>query len=139
MSAHGLCLVEDRILLVRLAPPLLEAGAWGLPGGGLGWGEAPEQAVVREVREETGLVASPDGLAGVYSSTFPRSETRPFDSVHFISIVYWLSVVGGDLAHERDGTTDLAAWIPLKDIEALPLGGLAQYGLILLSTRPART
>ncbi len=84
-------------------------------------------------------MATPDGLAGVYSNTFPRSETRPFDSVHFISVVYWLSVVGGDLAHERDGTTDLAAWIPLKVVDALPLDALAQYGLILLSARSART
>ena len=37
------------------------------------------------------------------------------------------------------GTTDLAAWIPLNDLEALPLGALAQHGLILLSARSART
>lgn len=139
VSAHGLCVVQDRLLLVRLAPPLPEAGAWGLPGGGLEWGEALEHAVVREVREETGLRATPGGLAGVYSTTFPRSEVRPRDSLHFISVVFWLNVAEGPLEHERDGTTDLAAWIPLEELGALRLGALAKYGLTLVLERSERS
>lgn len=38
---------------------------WGLPGGFLKAGEAPEQGVVRELREETGLAAAAAGIAGV--------------------------------------------------------------------------
>ncbi len=38
---------------------------WGLPGGFLKAGEAPEQGVVRELREETGLAAAVAGIAGV--------------------------------------------------------------------------
>jgi 8-oxo-dGTP diphosphatase len=138
VSAHGLCVVEGRLLVVRLAPPVPDAGAWGLPGGGLEWGEAPEDAVVREVREETGLKATPSGLAGVYSTTFLRSAVRPLDSVHFISVVFWLNVAEGDLEYERDGTTDLAAWVPLEEIGALPLGALAEFGLALISEQPTR-
>lgn len=40
--------------------------AWNLPGGGLEIGELPDECVVREVREETGLEVSVERLVGVY-------------------------------------------------------------------------
>jgi 8-oxo-dGTP pyrophosphatase MutT (NUDIX family) len=40
---------------------------WNLPGGGVESGEAPWQAVVREVREEVGLAVEVERLAGLYS------------------------------------------------------------------------
>lgn len=40
--------------------------AWNLPGGGLEPGELPDAGVVREVREETGLLVEAYRLVGVY-------------------------------------------------------------------------
>jgi len=40
--------------------------AWNLPGGGLEIGELPDECVVREVREETGLEVVVERLVGVY-------------------------------------------------------------------------
>ncbi len=54
---------EGRVLLVRWSrPPAL----YGLPGGRIEPGEEPHDAVVREVREETGLCARVTRIAGVY-------------------------------------------------------------------------
>ena len=54
----GVCgVVEDgqgQVLLVRHT----SVGGWHLPGGGVGWGEPPENAVMRELEEETGLAES---------------------------------------------------------------------------------
>lgn len=135
LAAHGLCVDDDRLLMVRLAPPVPEAGCWGLPGGGIDWGEAPEDALVREVGEETGLRAVVAGVAGVYSTTFARSRERPAEPLHFISIVHWMTVSGGALTHEEGGTTDLAAWVPLADTATAPLGALAEFGLHLVHRR----
>jgi 8-oxo-dGTP pyrophosphatase MutT (NUDIX family) len=56
-----------RVLLVQKAD-----GRWGLPGGGLRAGEAPLDAVLRELREETGLRA---GWAQ-YVGAIPRNGSR---------------------------------------------------------------
>ena len=45
-----------------------DGGQWGLPGGSAEIGESARDAVVREVREETGLKVSTRRLVGVYSA-----------------------------------------------------------------------
>lgn len=126
-------MADDRVLLVRLAASVPEAGRWGLPGGGVEWGEAPVDALVREVREETGLHATASGVAGVCSATFDSSFDGPSHPLHLVSIVHWITATKGDLVHERDGTTDLAAWVPLDEAASAPLGVVARFGLGLLS------
>src|ERR1700687_853171 len=54
---------DGRVLIVRRArPPAL--GLYTLPGGGVELGETLAEAVIREVREETGLDVEPGALAG---------------------------------------------------------------------------
>ena len=56
---------QDRILLVKHT----YTGGWHLPGGGVNHGESPIQAVIREIREETGLeVTQAPQLLGIYTS-----------------------------------------------------------------------
>lgn len=47
--------------------------AWNLPGGGMEPGELPDECVIREVREETGLEVTVERLVGVYGKP-GRSE-----------------------------------------------------------------
>lgn len=54
---------EKKVLLCHRR----DMDAWNLPGGGLEPGELPDEAVVREVSEETGLDVAVDHLAGVYA------------------------------------------------------------------------
>lgn len=65
-AAGIVALHRDRLLLLRRAiEPAY--GAWVFPGGFVDRGEHPQEAAVREAREEAGVGVRVDGLLGVYS------------------------------------------------------------------------
>ncbi|MEV0667565.1 NUDIX hydrolase [Actinomadura luteofluorescens] len=63
-----LCAVEHdgvpSVIVIRRAYQGRNAGQWGLPGGRMEDGEAPEQAALRELHEELGLTAGPADVLG---------------------------------------------------------------------------
>lgn len=65
----------DRILILRRVDKVpMWHHKWEFPGGKIEPGETPEQAVVREIREETGLVVENPELLGVYTGSWDRGE-----------------------------------------------------------------
>jgi 8-oxo-dGTP diphosphatase len=58
---------------------------WGVPGGGLEYGERPEDGVRREVREETGLDVQVEKL--LYAESAPNN--------HHISLIYLCKILRG--------------------------------------------
>jgi len=134
LGSYAICLDrEDRILLCRLAANEPEPGAWTLPGGGVEEGETPEQAAVREVREETGYDVQLVRLLGEDALTVQANErldgsARPIRSVR---VVFEARIVGGELTAEVGGTTDRAAWIPIADVPGLDRVSLVDAGLRL--------
>jgi 8-oxo-dGTP pyrophosphatase MutT (NUDIX family) len=85
---------QGRILLDHRA----DDGCWGLPGGWLGPGESPEDGVVREVREETGLDVEVVRLGTVEW----RAASLPAAPHGQVGLVYLCRIAGGDLraSHE---------------------------------------
>jgi ADP-ribose pyrophosphatase YjhB (NUDIX family) len=69
-----------RLLLIRRGHPP-NAGTWSLPGGRVEPGETLEQAVVREVLEETGLAVRPGPVAGTVVLPGPGSTYEVTDFV----------------------------------------------------------
>jgi len=111
---------DPAVLLTRISAQGFHTGLWSLPGGGVEQGEAPVDALVREVQEETGLDAVVGELLTVgdvaLHGTAPSGRDEEF---HSIGIVYAADVPSGSEATlvEQDGTTDAVAWVPLSQIE----------------------
>jgi 8-oxo-dGTP pyrophosphatase MutT (NUDIX family) len=106
-----------RILLQRRA----DDGCWNLPAGAVDPGESPADAVVREVREETGLAVRPVRVAGVFGGRGGFRHRYPNgDEVEFTAIVFECEAVGGALEPEDDETAELG-WFRLDDRPALTI------------------
>ncbi|MCM2577617.1 NUDIX hydrolase [Streptomyces meridianus] len=142
VAAYGVCVRDGQVLLARLLPSEhAEPSRWTMPGGGLEHGEDPLDAVVREVEEETGFRVRVERLLGIDS--YRSSPSVRGDDFHGLRIVYEVRVIGGELRHEIDGSTDLAAWIGLDEVSELERVGLVDRALAfhrsaLLSGRAGR-
>ena len=102
------CDERGRVLLLRHV--LRRGSGWGIPGGFLTGGEQPEEAVRREVREETGLELGGVELAFV----------RALGGVHQVEIIFRGSMPSSAIDGLKKGfEIDRAEWF---ETEALPDG-----------------
>lgn len=113
LGAYAVITDEHGRILLTWSSNARSPSLWTLPGGAVEFEESPEEAVVREVHEETGYHVS------VGRPLFCRSATarvgnrspRPFKEVR---IVFDTTIIGGELGTvEIGGTTVEARWIPL--------------------------
>ena len=134
VAGYAVCVDEsDRILLARLTYPEIKAGHWTLPGGGIDFGEAPSDAVLRELTEETGLTGAVESLAGVESWVRRgRDPAGIADDFQAIQIIYRVRITGGSLTNELDGSTDATAWFSRAELAEIQVVELVEAGLRLL-------
>jgi ADP-ribose pyrophosphatase YjhB (NUDIX family) len=85
---------DGRILLQQRS----DNGLWGLPGGSVEIGESVRDAIVREVREESGLTVEVIRLVGIYSDPTTQIVRYPDGNVvHYISTFFACRILGGTL------------------------------------------
>ena len=106
----------DSILLVQRGNEPLK-GYWSLPGGAVETGELLEEALAREVCEETGLIVEPTAVATLFERIL-RDEAGGAE-YHYVLVDYFCRVVGGEA---RAGSDSAAVeWVPLSALDDFQL------------------
>lgn len=114
----AIAVLDGNLLLIRRATEP-GRGKWSVPGGRVEPGELLAEAVVRELREETGLEGVCGELVGVVE--------RVGAGRHFVILDHRVTVLGDDEPHAGDDAAE-ARWVPLEDVaELLLVDGLAEF------------
>ena len=80
---------DGRVLLARRPPGKAMEGLWEFPGGKLATGETPEQALIRELREELGIDTEQSCLAPL------AFASHGYDDFHLLMPLYVCRVWNG--------------------------------------------
>ena len=132
LGAYAVALDRDgRILLCRLSADEVEAGAWTLPGGGVEFGEHPDDTVLRELEEESGLTGRIDDVLGIFSKIYTHSRAADGADLHFLGLLYRVAVTGGTIRDELDGSTDTCAWLRPDELRGRRIVAVARHAIEL--------
>jgi 8-oxo-dGTP diphosphatase len=113
VGVGALIIQGDKILLVERGKQPLK-GYWSIPGGLLNVGEQLTAAVVREVREETGLDVKPHSVVEIFERII--RDTKGVAEYHYVLIDYLCKVTGGTLQASDDAAN--VEWVRHKDLGA---------------------
>jgi 8-oxo-dGTP diphosphatase len=111
VSVGAVVIEGQRVLLVKRGQEPLR-GRWSLPGGVVEAGEELHAAVVREVREETGLDVQVGDVVDVLDRITRDADGRI--AFHYVIIDYLCQVAGGSLACASDA--DDAQWVDRAEL-----------------------
>jgi 8-oxo-dGTP diphosphatase len=118
LCVGGIVVHDGELLLIRRGRSPA-AGLWSVPGGRVEKGELLAEAVVRELREETGLEAVCGPLVG-WVESFE-------DDRHFVILDFEATVLDDQIPVAGDDAAEVA-WVPLADVIDRPLvDGLAEF------------
>jgi 8-oxo-dGTP diphosphatase len=115
-SAYGIVIKDDHLLVVR------QKTGYDLPGGGVEIGETSEQAVLREIKEESGIEAANPRIAATHTNYFklPRQGTV----VQSLMLYYVCDYQGGDFSETSFDEWEVMhviepEWYPLDKLDGL--------------------
>jgi ADP-ribose pyrophosphatase YjhB (NUDIX family) len=103
---------QRSVLLVKRAHPPF-AGLWSLPGGKTDQGETPRETALRELKEETGIEAT---IEGVLDTVDVAAEDG---GGGYRLTVFYGRYRSGSVA--AGGDAEAVQWADLDDIEGLPM------------------
>jgi mutator protein MutT len=98
VGVGGVVLIDGRVVLIRRGKEPLR-GRWVIPGGTVELGETLQEAVVREMQEETGLLVAPREVVLVFDRI---QREGPSVEYHYVIIDYACDYVSGALRAGSD-------------------------------------
>ena len=115
VGVGGVVVLDGRALLIRRGKAPLR-GHWSIPGGTVERGESLEQALVREMREETGLEVRPLEVLTVFDRIDRDGDTVTF---HYVIVDYRCRWLRGEARAGSDALD--VRWAGPDELEALDL------------------
>jgi len=117
-AVYGVIVKDGKILMSK------QWDGYDFPGGGIELGEPTEQALVREVKEETGIDVRMGSILHCERSFFKLPYKGNF--VHSIHMYYECEVVGGELSTEffdeqEKQYADKPEWVNLNEIKSVKI------------------
>lgn len=94
VSAAGVVYKDDRVLLIRTA-----RRGWEYPGGVVEQGEAILDGLKREILEESGIIAEPECLTGIYQNLVKKDGYGPLEGITLpttVNLVFRCRYLGGE-------------------------------------------
>lgn len=134
-SAYGIVINLNKILLVK------ESNKYHLPGGGVNLGEDPLRAVVREVKEETGVdVVNPKLIDSRTSFfTWKSLDKLPvLNHAHSLLLYYSCDHIGGNFSNAKLDDYEIAAgltaeWVGIDELDKIIVGTTVDWRPIIES------
>ncbi|MEY8829427.1 NUDIX hydrolase [Sedimentitalea sp. XS_ASV28] len=111
LGAIAVVMSDGHVLLARRRNPP-DAGLWGFPGGHVEYGETALAAAARELKEETGIVATPVDYITNIDVILWDADGNP--AVQYLLAVVLCEYVGGTPCPADD--VEEAAWVPFDHV-----------------------
>lgn len=102
---------DDQVLLVRQQGPNDAVPNWALPGGGVGLGELWNDALIREIREETGLTVTDPGYL-LYTLHHYNTESGDQAAVWVFTVTGWQGTLH---SADPEGMVSEARFMPIAE------------------------
>lgn len=110
----GLVINDGKLLMVKRHEPEVKDAhmKWEFPGGKVDFGETPEQAIEREVKEETGVICKVKRLLPV---TFTNNWEYPWGTQQTLIFGFECEYVSTGKRNEDHHVED-TEWVALEDV-----------------------
>lgn len=131
-AAYAFIIKDNKVLLTK------QHGGYHLPGGGVELGEVPEETVLREVYEETGVVADKPKLLDYRTTFFSYADERTGKAWHFQSLLFYFQChfVSGELSldnvmDDERPHSEMPEWVSLDKLDKIKAGSTVDWVPIL--------
>ncbi|WP_202911345.1 NUDIX hydrolase [Segeticoccus rhizosphaerae] len=124
VAAYAVVTSHRGVLMTEYSDRTGAPGAWGLPGGGLDPGEAPTDAVLREVWEESGQHVTVGRFVGLRTRHWVgRAPNGRLEDYHAVRILFCATCDDPTepVVHDVGGTTASAAWVAPERLGSLEI------------------